>query len=274
MSQSLPPSNGTVSLHNRRAWDQLARQQQRFTRAAGDEEFINPLGLLDGNGWLSEGIQGKRLLCLAAGGGRQGPLYAAAGADVTVVDISSAQLDLDREVASARRLALRTIETSMDDLSMFRHGEFDFVIHPVSSCYLPDLRSVYAEVARVTSAGGLYISQHKQPTSLQADTVPQDGGYLIREPYYRQSPLPPVSGSLHREEGTLEFLHRWEELLGVMCRVGFSIEDLVEPCHSRPDAASGTFAHRSQYVAPYVRVKARRRASGASTRPRVIITSD
>lgn len=272
MSQSLPPTNGPVSLHNRRAWDQLARQQQRFTRAASDEEFINPLGLLDGNGWLSEGIQGKRLLCLAAGGGRQGPLYAAAGADVTVVDISGAQLELDREVAAERRLTLRTIETSMDDLSMFRTGEFEMVIHPVSTCYLPDIRAVYEQVARVTGAGGLYISQHKQPVSLQADTHPQGQGYLIRESYYRQSPLPPVTGSLHREEGTLEFLHRWEELVGAMCRAGFSIEDLVEPCHSKSDAAPGTFAHRSQFIAPYVRIKARRRTSASPSTSRVIIS--
>jgi hypothetical protein len=70
-----------------------------------------------------------------------------------------------------------------------------------------------------------------------------------------------VQGSLHREEGTLEFLHRWEELLGAMCRVGFSIEDLTEPCHARPQAEPGSFAHRSQFIPPYVRVKARRRGS-------------
>jgi hypothetical protein len=78
------------------------------------------------------------------------------------------------------------------------------------------------------------------------------------EPYYRRGPLPPVVGSLHREEGTLEYLHRWEELLGLMCRAGFVIEDLVEPLHAKADAVPGSFAHRSRWVAPYVRVKARR----------------
>jgi hypothetical protein len=43
-----------------------------------------------------------------------------------------------------------------------------------------------------------------------------------------------------------------------MCRAGFGIEDLVEPLHATNDAAPGTFAHRSRYVAPYVRIKARR----------------
>ena len=105
-------------------------------------------------------------------------------------------------------------------------------------------------VPRVTRPGGLYISQHKSPTSLQADIQPSTLGYQLIEPYYRTGPLPPVVGSPHREEGTLEYLHRWEEILGLMCRAGFVIEDLVEPLHAKPDAILGAFAHRSRYVAP------------------------
>lgn len=51
---------------------------------------------------------------------------------------------------------------------------------------------------------------------------------------------------------------RWEELLGAMCRSGFVIEDLIEPFHAEPQAAPGSFPHRSRYVPPYVRIKARR----------------
>jgi SAM-dependent methyltransferase len=243
---------------NRRAWDDRVKGRMRFTRPAADDEFADPLKTLDGLGWLGGDVRGRRLLCLAAGGGRQGPLYAAAGADVTVVDISPAMLELDRQVAAERKLALRTVEASMDDLSMFAAGEFDVVIHPVSTCYVPDVEPVYREVARVTRGGGLYISQHKQPASLQASIEPSPRGYELREPYYRQGPLPPIAGSRLREEGTLEYLHRWEQLLGLLCRSGFAIEDLVEPLHADPGAAPGDFAHRCRYIAPYVRIKARR----------------
>jgi SAM-dependent methyltransferase len=236
----------------------MAAKRQRFTRAAADDDFVNPLATIDQVGWLGGDIHNKRLLCLAAGGGKHGPLYAAAGAAVTVVDLSPAQLELDRQVAAERRLELNTVEASMDDLSMFAAGEFDIVIQPVSTCYLPEIGPVYREVARITAPGGLYISQHKSPTSLQADTRPAARGYELIEPYYRTGPLPAVVGSPHREEGTLEYLHRWEEILGLMCRAGFVIEDLIEPLHAKTDSAPGTFSHRSRYVAPYVRVKARR----------------
>src|SRR3954469_23733918 len=105
--------------HNRRAWDQRARQQERFARPAADRELQTSVEQLDGNGWLG-GLRGRRLLCLAAGGGRQSVQYALLGADVTVVDISPEMLRIDREVAAERGLSIRTVEASMDDLAALR----------------------------------------------------------------------------------------------------------------------------------------------------------
>ncbi len=251
--------------HNRQAWDKRARAGARFTKPAADEEFRDPLAAVDPSGWLGSSITGKRVLCLAAGGGRQSALYAAAGSTVTVVDISGEMLAIDREVAAERGLSLRTVEASMDDLSALAPASFEIVIHPVSTCYVPDVLKVFREVARVLVSGGVYVSQHKQPTSLQTSVEPTARGYEVAEPYYRRGPLPPVVGSSHREAGTLEFLHRWEELVGGICRAGFVIEDLVEPVRADETAAPGTFAHRSQYVAPYVRIKARRRGDAQVT---------
>jgi SAM-dependent methyltransferase len=256
-----------VSEHNRKAWDALVRDEQRFTRPAPDSDFQNPLSAVDGCGWLGESIAGRRVLCLASGGGRQSALYAAAGGIVTVVDISSEMLALDRQVAAERGLDLRTVQASMDDLSALGAAGFDLVIQPVSSCYVPDIAAVYREVARVTVPGGLYISQHKQPASLQAGALPSPHGYELVEPYYRTGPLPAVHGSAHRESGTLEFLHRWEQILGELCRAGFVIEDLIEPLHADLDAEPGSFAHRSRYVAAYVRIKARRVGPANETAP-------
>ncbi len=242
--------------HNRRAWDQRVRGGRIFARAIDDEQFREALADVD--------LRGRKLLCLAAGGGRQSVIYATSGAEVTVVDISAAMLELDRRAATARGLNIRTVEASMDHLPMLAEAEFDIVIQPVSTCYLPDVRSVYREVARITRPGGIYISQHKQPASLQAGARPSAAGYELTEPYYRDGPLPAVTGSRHREEGTLEFLHRWEQLVGEMCRAGFVIEDLAEPRHGDAQAAAGTFAYRGQYVAPYVRIRTRRESPASS----------
>ena len=247
-----------IKQHNARAWDKLARQQVPLAQPATNNDLADPLAKVDPLGWLGGSIRGLRVLCLAAGGGRHSALYATAGALVTVVDVSGEMLALDRAVGAERKFDIRTVQTSMDELAMFAAGEFDIVVHPVSTCYLTDLSRTFAEVARVTKAGGLYISQHKSPTSLQAEVRPSGAGYRLVEPYYRDTPLPPSEPCRVRELGTLEFLHRWEQLIGGMCRAGFVIEDLVEPKHAEENAEVGSFAHRSQYVAPYVRIKARR----------------
>lgn len=253
--------------HNRRAWDDRARRRQTHTGSASEKDFQNPLAVVDECGWLGGAVAGRRVLCLAAGGGKHGALFAALGAEVTVVDLSAAMLERDRQVAAARGLKIRIVEASMDDLSMLAPAGFDIVIQPVSTCYVPDVLAVYRAVADVTAAGGLYISQHKQPASLQAEVAPSPRGYLLSEPYYRKGPLPDVLGSAHREAGTLEYLHRWEELIGGLCRAGFVIEDLVEPRHADPLAQPGSFGHRSGYVPPYVTIKARRTTQAAGKSP-------
>lgn len=249
---------------NQQVYDSMAAAGDPLCRPAKEEELADPLGTVDAAGWLGPSIAGRRVLCLAAGGGRQSSLYCAAGAEVTVVDLSGAMLELDRRVAAERGLQLRLLQASMDNLSMLREGEFDIVIHPVSTCYVPEIGRVYREVARVLRSGGLYISQHKQPSSLQTSVEPlPQGGYHLGHRYYRNSAVPPPNagsriGRRLRESGAIEFLHRWEQLIGGMCRSGFVIEDLVEPVHTRDDAPPGSFADRASYVAPYVRIKARR----------------
>jgi SAM-dependent methyltransferase len=244
--------------HNRRAWDSLARRNHAFTQPARAEQLRDPLAAIDSLGWLDGGVAGKRVLCLAAGGGKYAVLFAEAGAKVTVVDISPEMLALDRQVAAERGLDVRTVEASMDDLSALAVASFDIVAQPVSTCYVPDILAVYREVARVTAIGGLYISQHKQPASLQAEPRPSERGYTLIEPYYRSGPLPLADASRLREPGTLEFLHRWEGIVGGLCRSGFVVEDLVEPCHAEEGAEPGSFGHRARFIAPYVRIKARR----------------
>jgi SAM-dependent methyltransferase len=264
--------------HNARAWDRLAEGKAALARPAADEAFGDPRTWLGSGGsigaagrsWLPERLDGLAVLCLAAGGGKHGPLYAAAGAKVTVLDISPAMLDLDRQVARERKIDLEILQGSMDDLSMLREGGFDLVIHPVSTCYLPDVTPVFREVARVTKSGGLYVSQHKSPTSLQASLEPiASGRYELVHPQAGGEPLPPEQPSRLRETGTQEFVHSLSALLGGICAAGFTIEDVCEPNHAQPDALTGTFAHRAAFIPPYIRVLARR--AGGATGGRIVV---
>jgi len=274
-------SQAAAIAHNRRAWDRLADTGVPLARPAVDRAFDDPRTWIGGGGpadrpWIPARLHGLEVLCLAAGGGKHAPLYAAAGGRVTVVDVSPAMLALDRAVARERRIDIEIVEGSMDDLDVLGTARFDLVVHPVSTCYVPDVAAVFRAVARVTRPGGLYVSQHKAAASLQATTEPGPGGrYELAHPTNLgdglREPLPVAPPSRLRETGTLEFVHSLTALLGGICRAGFSIEDVVEPDHARPDAALGSFAHRARFLPPYLRVLARRSAPGRSVPPLVLV---
>lgn len=55
-------------------------------------------------------LKGADVLCLASGGGQQGPIFAAIGAHVTVFDNSPGQLSQDQLVAEREALSIQTVE--------------------------------------------------------------------------------------------------------------------------------------------------------------------
>ena len=267
-------------LKNAAAWDRLAKAHDALASPACDEAFTDPRNWLGTGGpadrpWLPSSLRGLEVLCLAAGGGKHGPIYAAAGASVTVVDLSASMLDLDRQVARERKLHLELIQSSMDELTMLKNDYFDLVIHPVSSCYLPTLKQVFSEIVRVCRPGGLYMSQHKSPRSLQSSLQPNlNGRYELLFPECQSGDnsgaLPPAPPSRLREAGTDEFIHSLTDILGGICRAGFSIEDFFEPNEGDQEAVRGSFTHRAAFLPPYIRILARKYGQRATLQPVVV----
>ena len=244
--------------NNQQAWNHLADTGSLFARVATDEECRQPLRTLDGRGWLPASVAGLNVLCLASGGGWQAILYACAGANVTVVDLSESMLKLDNQEARRRGLKIQTVHTSMDDLSMIGDESFDIVHQPVSTCYVPSLKPVYAEVSRVIRDHGIDISQHKHPVSLQISHRNERHQFVIGVEYYQEGPLPKQQDTSYREKGATEYLHRMEEIVGGLCVSGFVIEDLREPKRADYNVDVSHFGYRGRFVPPYVRMKARR----------------
>jgi len=243
---------------NQRVWNHLAASGSLFARVATDDELRDAHRTLDGRGWLPESLHQQRVLCLASVGGWQSILYAAMGAPGAVVDISGEMLRLDRDEADRRGLAVRTVQASMDDLSELGDATFDIVHQPVSTCYVPSVEAVYREVARVLSDDGIYISQHKQPASLQVSHRNERQQFVIGVEYYHDGAIPRQVDQSYRESGAAEYLHRWEQLVGGLCRSGFVIEDLCEPARADYNVDVTHYGYRGRYIPPYLRMKARR----------------
>ena len=91
--------------YNRAAWDREVENDNEWTRPAGREVIAQARAgewsvVLIGyqpvpREWFPADLAGAAVLCLASGGGQQGPVLAAAGATVTVFDNSPRQLSRD-----------------------------------------------------------------------------------------------------------------------------------------------------------------------------------
>ena len=51
----------------------------------------------------------------------------------------------------------------MVDLSVFSDSSFDFIVHPVSNCFIPDVLPVWKEAFRFLRPGGTIISGFCNP---------------------------------------------------------------------------------------------------------------
>jgi ubiquinone/menaquinone biosynthesis C-methylase UbiE len=180
-------------------------------------------------------LSGLDTLCLACGGGQQGPVLAAAGANVTVFDNSSRQLDQDRLVAEREGLTkLKTVEGDMRDLSVFADESFDFIFHPVSNLFIHEIRPVWREAFRVLRSGGTMLSGFMNPALYIFDLFKADEGILevkYKLPY-ADSEHPELVKKLTTAGDALEHSHSLTDQLGGQMDAGFHIIGLYEDYHS------------------------------------------
>jgi SAM-dependent methyltransferase len=237
MAPKKTPSD--VRRHNRQAWDHLVEMGNPWTIPVGAQVIAaarrGEFSLLlteqipVPSSWFPP-LPGAEVLCLASGGGQQGPVLAAAGARVTVFDNSPRQLERDRLVAEREDLELRTVEGDMCDLGVFPDGSFDLVFHPVSNVFVPDVRPVWREAYRVLRQGGLLMAGFMNPVVYLTELSP-DGILEVKHPipYSDLDSLGQEKLSARQEAGEpLEFGHSLADLLGGQCEAGFIITDLYE----------------------------------------------
>ena len=169
-----------------------------------------------------------------------GPVLAAAGADVTVFDLSDGQLEQDRRVAARDGLQLRTVQGDMRDLHVFANDSFDVVFHPISNVYVPDVRPVWTECRRVLARDGMLMASFYNPVLFVGARDPQlDAQGLIRPqyaiPYSDLEDLPAAEREAKLARGdALTFGHSLTELIGGQLDAGFVIDRFMEDWQPKP----------------------------------------
>ncbi len=238
-----------VRVYHREAWDREVERGNKWTvpvspdviEAArrGRWEVVLTNTKPVPRAWFPD-LEGADILCLASGGGQQAAIFAAAGANVTVLDNSPRQLAQDRFVSERDSRALKMVEGDMADLSMFLDESFDLVFHPVSNLFVPEVRPVWAEAFRVLRREGVLLAGFINPACFIFDLELADrsGELQVRYalPYADVTSLSEEERERQIDRGEpLEFSHTLEDQIGGQIEAGFVISGLYED-RQRDDA--------------------------------------
>jgi SAM-dependent methyltransferase len=231
-----------VYKYNIGAWDSQVDRENQWTIPVSSEDVARAReGELDviltptkrvPCEWFPESLAGVRILGLACGGGQQGPLFAANGADITIYDASPAQLGQDRMVAERDGLEIKTVQGDMADLSAFEDESFDLIFHPCSNCFCGDIAPVWKEAFRILRPGAELLAGFVQPHWFLFDEVEHEKGNLVVR---HKLPFDETRDLTDEERETfisnlepLMYGHTFESQLGGQMRAGFHLVDIYE----------------------------------------------
>ncbi|MGE5225068.1 MAG: class I SAM-dependent methyltransferase [Omnitrophica WOR_2 bacterium] len=233
--------------YNQKSWDRNVDRGEEFTRPVSPDTlsaarqgtwklFLTPARPAPAL-WFPP-LKGTDVLCLGAGGGNHGPILAAAGARVTVLDLSPRQLLQDQEIARQEALELRTVLGNMVDLSTFAENSFDLIIQPISNLFVPVIQPVWAEAYRVLREGGILMAGFMNPAFYLFDREKMDGEGILevrhRLPYSDIEDLSQRELKRIQSRGwPLEFSHSLEKQIGGQIEAGFLITGFYEDRDAR-----------------------------------------
>ena len=170
-------------------------------------------------------LKDAKVLGLASGGGQQMPIFAALGACCTILDYSDSQLESEKMVSKREKYHINIIKADMTQRLPFDDETFDLIFHPVSNCYVKEVKSIFLECYRLLKKGGILLSG-------------LDNGinYLVNEDektIVNKMPFDPLSNEklfehcLENDYG-IQFSHTLEEQIGGQIESGFVLTHLYE----------------------------------------------
>lgn len=166
-----------------------------------------------------------KILGLASGGGQQMPVFAALGAECTVMDYSQKQLDSELMVSKREGYLINIVKADMTKQFPFEDESFDMIFHPVSNCYIENVLHVWKECYRVLRKGGILIAGMDNGINYLFD---DDENVLTNK-----LPFNPLKDNkLYKEcmdkNLGIQFSHTIEEQIGGQLKAGFILTDLYE----------------------------------------------
>lgn len=174
--------------------------------------------------WLGD-VRGKRILGLACGGGQQMPVLTAMGAQCTVLDYTPAQLDSERMVAQREGYEIEIVRADMSEPLPFGDESFDLIFHPVSNCYVREVKPIFRECFRVLKKGGVLLCGLDNGMNFITDEAERE---ILHQLPFDPLANPEQMAELEKNDDGVQFSHTAEEQLGGQLEAGLRLTHIRE----------------------------------------------
>lgn len=174
--------------------------------------------------WFGE-LKGKKLLGLASGGGQQIPVFTALGADCTVLDYSAKQCESERMVAGREGYEVEVLQYDMTKRLPFEDETFDIIFHPVSNCYIEEVKPVFQECFRILKKGGILLCGLDNGINFIFDDEEKEIKFKL--PFNPLKDRDLYEESVKNDWG-MQFSHTLEEQIGGQLEAGFVLTNVYE----------------------------------------------
>lgn len=205
-------------------WGKIISHEEYINAKKGEWNVLLTPTVFVPHEWLGN-LEGKKILGLASGGGQKMPIFNALGAECTVIDNSSKQIENELIVAEREGYKIEAIEGDMTKKLPFDDESFDIVFHPISNCYVEDVLHIFRETYRVLKKGGILLSGLGNEINYIVD---MDEKEIIWEMPFNPLKNNIVREFLNNQDAGMQFSHNMTEQIGGQLKAGFTLLDIYE----------------------------------------------
>ena len=143
-----------------------------------------------------------------------------------MLDYSPRQLESERLLAEREGYDINIVREDMTKPLQFEDESFDLIFHPVSNCYVREVKPIFKECYRVLKPGGVLLCG--LDNGINFLFVDEDDRSELS--FFPFDPLknPEQMEQLKRDDDGVQFSHTMDEQIGGQLEAGFRLTHLYE----------------------------------------------